>query len=478
MRATGKRHTLTARWAATVLAALGLLCAAPAAFAGVSYNHNGVIFVHGFEGSGAQFESQKMRLTSNGYPDSYVTVLEYDSTQYAGAIAGGGISPQQEAPLFAQLDQLIANMKAITHRPKVDLLAHSLGTFLMQDYLKSSKQRAANVAHYVNIDGRTADAPPGGVPTLALWGTKGPLSSAPGRRIKGAKNVSIPDSTHVQCATSPVSFWWFYKFFNGRPPANTNIRPQSGRITLSGRAVNFPQNTGLSGATVQVWSINQATGQCTSSTPIASVTPDAMGNWGPVTVQSGRRYEFTLVRPPAPLHHFYYEAFLRSDHLIRLLESDALRSLGGLPDPRSLAMVVIRYKELWGDQGSESDVLTVNGLSVCNSSTCPLTKLVNGLFVADFNHDGMSETNQTWPPYQNVSPYFVSSVDVFAPAQSPPTGKVTVGIKSRGKGPLRTLAFPNFSAMTDVVSVQLNDYEQTTAAARRPHPRGHHRHGQ
>jgi len=209
--------------------------------------------------------------------------------------------------------------------------------------------------------------------------------------------------------------------------------------------VNFPQNSGLQGATVQVWPINQATGQRTSTQPTARFVVDSTGNWGPVTVQSGRRYEFALVRtdnPSAPVHHFYYERFVRSDHLIRLLESDAIRSLGGPPDPRSSAMVIIRYKELWGDQGSHSDVLTVNGLSVCNPTTCPLAKLVNALFVADFNHDGQSETNQTWPPYQQASNYFLSSVDFFAPAQTPPIGKVTIRIKSRGQGAVRTLTFP------------------------------------
>src|SRR5882757_6937428 len=174
---------------------------------------NPVIFVHGFEGSGSQFESQAMRLESNGYPASYIGVLEYNSLEYAGAIAGTGIPSQLEAPLFDQLDRLIAHLKAATHRPKVELLAHSLGTFLMQDYLNSSKQRAANVAHYVNIDGQTADASPGGVKTLALWADKGPLSSTPGRQIKGAKNFTVKDSTHVQCATSPVSFAQFFRFF-------------------------------------------------------------------------------------------------------------------------------------------------------------------------------------------------------------------------------------------------------------------------
>src|SRR5437588_3440723 len=255
LRARQHLGVSAARIAASLLAVVGLLMTAPTAY-GRTHHHNvalnPVIFVHGYEGSGAQFESQQLRLTSNGYPSRYIAVFEYDSSQFAGAIAGGGISPTQEAPLFAQLDQLIAHMKAITHRPEIDLLAHSLGTFLMQDYLNSSPQRAANVAHYVNIDGRTANSPPGGVPTLALWGTKGPLSSSPGRRIKGAKNVFIPESTHVQVATSPLSFRWFYKFFTGKAPNTTKIRAQNGRITLSGRAVNFPQNSGLQGATVQL----------------------------------------------------------------------------------------------------------------------------------------------------------------------------------------------------------------------------------
>jgi len=426
----------------------------------VDYNRNAVIFVHGFDGSGGQFESQQMRLTSNGYPPSYIAVFEYDSALYASALANGSSIVVQEQPLFAQLDQLVAHMKAITHRPQVDLLAHSLGTKLMQDYLNSSPARAANVAHYVNIDGATASAPPGGVPTLALWGTKGPISQPPGRSITGAENVDIPDSSHVQTATSPVSFYYFYDFFNGAAPNTTQIVPQNGPITIAGRDVDFPDNDGLAGATVQVWNINQSTGQRIGTGPIASFSIGSSGDFGPVTVQAGRRYEFAEVRPRFPTHHFYYEPFLRTDHLVRLLESDALRSLGGPPDPRSVAMVIVRYKELWGDQGSENDVLTINAQSVCNPATCPLSKEVNGLFAADFNHDGKSETNEIWPPYNNSSPYFISSVDVFAPAQSLPTGEVKVNLTDRGAGPLHKITFPNFPGTTDVVTVQFDDFTQ------------------
>ena len=431
------------------------------------YNHNPIIFVHGFEGSGGQFESQKLRFVENGYPDSYVRVLEYDTLPATSIPGVGGLNPVGvaliELDVFPQLDQLIAQLKAATHRPQVDLVAHSLGTKLMQDYLDSSPQRAASVAHYVNVDGQTASAPPGRVRTLALWATRGPLSP-PGRSIGGAENVSIPDSTHVQSVTSPLSFWWMYKFFAGEPPNTTQIVPQKGPITLSGRDVNFPLNTGLAGATVQVWPINQSTGARTSSRPIATFSIGPSGDFGPVTVQSGERYEFVELRSGEPIHHFYFEPFVRSDDLIRLLESDLFRLAGGLPDSRSAALVILRYKELWGDQSSRSDVVTVNGQKVCNSHTCPLNKEVNALFASDFNHDGQSETSQTWPLYQAFG-YFLSSVDVFAPAHGPPNSEVTVGLQDRGAGPVRVISFPNFPANTDVESVQFNDYDQAPVPA-------------
>ncbi|HEV3228164.1 MAG TPA: hypothetical protein VGY97_01720 [Solirubrobacteraceae bacterium] len=445
-----------------VLAVAALVGGAKPVHAQESTDHNALIFVHGYVGSGAQFESQKMRFVENGYPDSYVQVLEYDSTPATPVPGASGLNPAGiqliEQQLFPRLDQLIAQLKAETRRPQVDLLAHSLGTTLMQDYLNSNPARAGNVAHYVNIDGRTASSPPGGVSTLALWATRGPLSP-PGRSITGATNVSIPDSTHVQAATSVVSFGAMYKFFNGRPAATTDIVPERGNITLGGKALLFPNNSGLSGATVQVWPIDDATGQRTSTDPLATYQIDSSGDWGPVQVQSGRRYEFALLRPGVPVHHFYYEPFLRSDHLLRLLESDALRSAGGPPSNKSVAMVILRYKELWGDQGSDSDFLALNGVNVCNAAICPLNHLVNALFAHDRGDDGKTDLSKPDPVYYQLP--FVSGADVYMPAQNPPVGKVTVTLRSRGGGPARSVIFPNFPASTDVATVQLNDFEQS-----------------
>ena len=64
---------------------LGGLSVANAAAGGWGSHSSGgqrlrpVVFIHGFSGSGAQFESQALRFTSNGYPSQLISVLDYDS---------------------------------------------------------------------------------------------------------------------------------------------------------------------------------------------------------------------------------------------------------------------------------------------------------------------------------------------------------------------------------------------------------------
>ena len=178
-----------------------------------------MIFVHGGSGSGAQFESQAMRYASNGYPADYIRVHEYDSLF--------GLASQ--AQVVAALDVLVDQVIAETGTDKVDLLGHSLGTLISQTYL-SAPARAAKIAHYVNIDGATAAAPPGGVPTLAIWG-----AGSPARQIVGAENVYLPNQTHVQSATSPESFAAQYEFLNGAPPATTTSCPRPASSSRAAR---------------------------------------------------------------------------------------------------------------------------------------------------------------------------------------------------------------------------------------------------
>jgi hypothetical protein len=438
-----KARTLQCIVSALAGAAL-LLFAAPAADAASSFKQSPILFVHGIEGSGAQFESQKMRFMSNGYPEQWIDEVDYNSTRAVG----------DKSEVDQQIDAAIAALEQRTGKSKVDVVAHSLGTSVMYDYLTNgamAAQRRANVAHYINVDGQSQNP---GVPTLAVWAGRG----TPGRNMAGAKNVTIPNQTHVQTCTSSQSFAQYYKFLTGHPKAR-GIVPQSGAIQVAGKALNFPENSGASGATVQIWPLNDS-GQRTSNSPLASlaITDGSTGGgaWGPVTVQAGTRYEFALVTPGLPTLHIYYEPFVRSDYTLRLLQSVAIEHYVG-DRPGSMAGVQIRYKELWGDQGAESDQLLINGTNVCTPGLCPISKQVNAFFAFDRNRDGQTDLSSPDPVLSGLP--FITGADVYMRASSPPDDTVSFQLISRGTGQIRTLNVPNWDSLTDGFTIQWNDFE-------------------
>src|SRR5436190_7031624 len=422
-----------------------LLSAAPAADALTSKHP--ILFVHGIEGSGAQFESQAMRFVSNGYAVSWIDEVDYNSTRAVG----------DKSEVDQQIDNAIAALKQRTGRSQVDVVAHSLGTSVMYDYLTNggmAAQRRANVAHYINVDGQNQNP---GVPTLAVWAGRG----TPGRNMDGAQNVTIPDQTHVQTCTSAEAFMQYYKFLTGHKPAH-DIVPQSGSIEIAGKALNFPENSGLSGATVQIWQVNDS-GQRTSAVPVASlpITDGSTGGgaWGPVSVKPGQRYEFALVQTGLPTLHIYYEPFVRSDYTLRLLASPAVEEYAG-NRPGSASAVMIRYKELWGDQGSENDQLLINVLNVCTEVLCPISKQVNAFFAFDRNDDKQTDLSEPDPVLSQLP--FIQGADVYIPASSPPDETVSFQLISRGGGPVRTLNIPNWDSSADGVTIQWNDFDKLT----------------
>ena len=157
------------------------------------------------------------------------------------------------------------------------------------------------------------------------------------------------------------------------------------------------------------------------------------GAWGPVSVQAGKRYEFTLVRSGLPTLHVYYEPFVRSDYTLRLLESPAIENYAG-NRPGSMSVVNIRYKELWGDQGAQNDQLRVNGLNICTALLCPISKQVNAFFAFDRNRDGQTDLSSPDPVLSNLP--FIQGADVYVPGSSPPNahGLVAAGLARRRAG--------------------------------------------
>jgi para-nitrobenzyl esterase len=418
-----------------------------------------IIFVHGGAGSAQQFESQAMRFASNGWPDDYLFTFEYTGTV-----------PFVEPLLamLARLDAFVGSVLAQTGADKVYLMGHSLGTAVSQAYL-AWPPYAAKVAKYVNIDGGTADALPGGVPTLALWAGAG-WSYNPLNEIVGATNIHLTDQTHVQTATSPEAFAAMFEFFTGEPPATTDIIPQPpGEVELAGRAVFFPANQGVGNATLEIWEVDGATGARKYDEPEAIYTLSGTGyydgTWGPFEANGLKHYEIVLLREGARAHHFYFEPFMRSNYFVRLQTSQA----GGIGDQmerdlNSSALVITRQKEFWGDQGADNDVLTINSVNIINAATCPLIKIpgftgVVGIFAYDRFLNGITDLSAPIPYFFGVA--FMTGVDICVPAADPPDGTTSLVLTPRGGGGLtQVINIPNWASLTHSVSVVFNDYVQ------------------
>ncbi|MGI8332921.1 lipase/acyltransferase domain-containing protein [Actinomadura scrupuli] len=402
-----------------------------------------IVFVHGFFGSGSQWETQAKRFAGNGYPADRIESQEYDS------LFLNNTSDQ----VFTQLDQRIARLKARTGADQVDLVGHSLGTTMSQDYLKSSASRAANVAHYVNIDGATATSPPGGVPTLAIWG-EGDQT----RSITGATNVYSPNESHVQTTSSEATFTAAYTFLTGKAPATTEVVPQFGQIQLAGRAVSFPSNVGVRNGRLDVYTVDSATGRRTGAAPVASQPLSGDGSFGPFPASGTASYEFAISHNGSPqVHHQYFQPFRRTDLGIRLLSTDPGTGVDLLieHDRRHVALSIYRNKEWWGDQGAGNDTLTVNGTGILNSTITPRAKRAIDIMAFDARSDGVSHVTTT-PGLLGGLP-FITGVDLYVPAG--PDGTVTLESRQRGgDGGTARLATPNWPSDTHVVTATFDDY--------------------
>ncbi len=403
-----------------------------------------IVFVHGFSGSGAQFETQARRFATNGYDDRSIVAFDYDSTF--------GVETTDD--VFARLDGIIEGLLERSGGDQIDLLGHSLGTRLMQEYLRSSPERAARVAHYVNLDGFPSGDPPGGVPTMAVWGR-----GDPAREIVGAENVRFDDQTHTQVVTSPETFEEMYTFFTGEAPRTTAIRPEAdGGAALSGRAVLFPQNVGVDGATLEIYEVD-ARGERQSAEPVETFPLRGSGQWGPFEGKGDQRYEFAIVRDGAAVHHLYTEPFLRDDRWIRLLTSEPNAGIGALvvTGPEQSGLVVQRYKEWWGDQGDGSDVLEVNGENVLNAANAPIDKRAIGLFLFDEENDGATDLSAPIPALAGLP--FITAADVFIPAD--PDGTTRVRATPRGgDGKVVRMDVPAWRSTDDRISILFSDHLQ------------------
>jgi hypothetical protein len=427
-------------------------------------NMRPMVFVHGYTGSAAQYEWQAMRFASNGYPQNYLNAFEYDSVRYV-------TDPTYPAQVFAGIDQLIASLLQQTGADKVELLGHSLGTFVSTSYLNSSAARAATVAHYVALDGGSATSLPGTVvgvpvPTLAIFGTFG---LNPNGSITGADNEVCPKCPHNETCTSPVSFAYMYKFFTGHDPVSTDVLPEfHGHIYLGGRAVLYPQNVGVAGATVEVYELCGETGARKHNKPEAIYSIDATGNFGPFNAEAGEYYEFNIVRPQFN-HHFYFEPRIRSDYFLRLNTSPPGQGLGDLmtKNPDQTNLIITKNREWLGDQSDGfDDILAINGINIVNAINAPQPHMLVAYFVYDLGSDHITNLTRPMSDFPSILfSTFLSPVDVYLRGATPPDATISIVEIPRGDcGSMHGINVPNWAIINsagtfgDSISIVVDDY--------------------
>ena len=426
-----------------------------------------IVFVHGNSGSAAQFETQFQRFAGNGYPDRLLFAYEYDTSVPDNTVA------------VAELAPFVDRVLARTGARQVLLAAHSRGTTVSHAYL-ADPAHAAEVAKYVNLDGRSAAAPPGGVPTLAVWGEwqspPDPVLGTVGS-IGGARNVYHREFGHTETATSAATFAEIHRFWFGRRPATTAVVPEPpGRVEVAGRVVLFPQNVGYAGARLDVWAVDAATGQRRGPAPVARYAIDGTGEFGPLRVDGRRTHEFAVTREDGSVHHFYQQRFTRDDYFLRLNTGRPGAGLEAFTKhgPHHVNLTFVRGREMWGDQ-PDSDVLGVDGRNVLTPGVAPRTGPggpggntgeVNALFLTDVGDrtaTGYADPDQRTDlgknqlfPFDNLT--FLAAADVYVPADALARDTVRLAMVPRGGRWAEVVNVPNWPSDHHRITVAFKDY--------------------
>lgn len=384
-----------------------------------------IVFVHGFAGSAQQYESQAMRFVANGYPQERIVAYDHDG-------AGFDIDAYVEG-----LAEVVDDTRAAFDVEQVYLVGHSRGTRVSSTFL-GDPERAASVAKYVAIDGEPC---PDVVPCVA------------------PTQADFPGQSHVEVATSAESFAMQYEFLVGEAPEVVDIVPQRDPVEISGRAVNFPANTGRE-AQLEIWAVDPATGARTGEEPHATFDLGADGAFGPVELETGGHYEYALTSDDSPVtHHLYLQPYLRSSDLVRLLSSPPdgpTRTNTNASDDHA-SLIAIRMRE-WHAEG-DADVLeiSVDGDEPVNAITDFVGNGTIGLHIHD-DAATPGETTLDPLPYFADQP-FQSGIDVHMPASPDGSGTITVTNLPRGDADRpQTLNVPRWPSSEHAVSVIFTDW--------------------
>jgi len=332
-----------------------------------------IVFVHGNGDTAALWTTTLWRFESNGWPRERLHAIDvpYPLSRDDDAKPQDGRTSSTEHMQFlsAEVDKVLR----ATGASQVVLFANSRGGNAVRNYIANGGG-AVKISHailggtpnhgvWADIANRPGNEFNGAGPFLtALNAPKGPNGDevTPGVRwltirsdsndkfaqpdgvwigskgtptnvtfagpeLKGATNVVIDGIDHRETSFSPKAFDVAYRFITGKAAATLAVTPEATVVLdgkVSGLGLNnlvggFATNLPLTGATVEVYSTDPASGARTGGA-VHRKTVGADGLWGPFSARAGATYEFVISNPGYATTHIYRSPFSRSSNIVNL----------------------------------------------------------------------------------------------------------------------------------------------------------------
>ncbi len=398
-------------------------------------SHRPVILVHGFLGAGDNYANMIQRFLQNGYCPEKLIIYDWNTQSGDITLAVDNLS------------RLIDSVLESTGFSQIDLIGHSMGGRVGMSYLNRDGN-AQKVAHYIHAASFPDAKFPEGTQVMTLSSYDDTVFGF--TDIEGATNVEVPGADHIQVVTVPFSFKKAYEFFNdGVAPESVEIVTEDD-IKIEGKAITIGENLPVPEARVEIYPVEQDTGERITSKPVACFITDSEGRWGIFEAQKDTNYEIYFETLEGEKFHYYRQPFLRTQHAVYL------RSLGsGAGMVGSLLASIAKYSDNYSVMvmfsanqavyyGRDSASIDGNNLATAEIADPKQTSLA--FFFGDENQNMISDFIRG--PLSAIP--FLEDIDYYIPTDT----RKPVKFEFNGK----FLSVPNWKSESEGLGIAVFDY--------------------
>ncbi|MBS0518525.1 MAG: alpha/beta fold hydrolase [Proteobacteria bacterium] len=324
-----------------------------------------IVFVHGNGDSAAVWINNFWRFESNGFRRNQLFAIDFPYPLARTEDAKPQALRSSTEDQMRELAAFVAQVRSVTRRRKVALIASSRGGNAVRNYLKNGGG-AEFVSHAVlcgtpnkgivisdtmlpgsefngaapflkELNSGPNDLIPG-VEMMAIRSDHNDKYSQPDARfvgfpgkptgvsydaseLRGARNVILDGLDHRETAFHKLAFGAQYEFVVGKPPGTLFIA-QEPLPTLNGKVSGIAEgvytNLPVAAADVEIYDVDPKTGDRRSNVPVHHKRTGPDGLWGPFVARSDSYYEFMVKMEGQPTTHIYRSPFLRSSDVVHL----------------------------------------------------------------------------------------------------------------------------------------------------------------